>query len=93
MCVCRWKELVKITEERKELLAGASKVHKFIREADDTKDRISDKVRTVTPCWWQIQNIYVLSIYRVKLLLVMNLGRILLVWKHCLENMKNWRET
>lgn len=40
-----WQELLQITQERKALLAGAAEVHSFIREADDTKDMITDKVR------------------------------------------------
>ena len=39
-----WQELLQITQDRKALLAGAAEVHNFIREADDTKDRITDKV-------------------------------------------------
>ena len=39
-----WQELLQNTQERKALLAGAAEVHGFIREADDTKDRITDKV-------------------------------------------------
>ena len=43
----RWTELLGITQDRKALLSGAAEVHLFIREADDTKDRMSDKVRCV----------------------------------------------
>ena len=45
-CLVSWQDLLQSTQERKALLAGAAEVHSFIREADDTMDRITDKVRT-----------------------------------------------
>lgn len=40
----RWQELVALTGERKELLKGAEQVHKFIRDASETNDRMNEKV-------------------------------------------------
>ena len=34
-----------LTGERKELLKGAEQVHKFIRDASETNDRMNEKVR------------------------------------------------
>ena len=53
-----WQELLQITQERKALLVGAAEVHSFIREADDTKDMITDKVRWKGIGAW-VWNVYV----------------------------------
>ena len=49
---CRWRELLGITQNRKTLLSGAAEVHLFVREADDTKDRMSDKVWFTYVVWY-----------------------------------------
>ena len=48
-------QLLTVTDERKALLEGAEHVHQFVRDVDETDDRMSDKVyllkysnRTVT---------------------------------------------
>lgn len=40
----RWEELILLTKQRKELLNGAEQVHKFIRDASETNDRMNEKV-------------------------------------------------
>ena len=40
----RWEELISLTKQRKELLNGAEQVHKFIRDASETNDRMNEKV-------------------------------------------------
>jgi len=40
----RWMQLLGVTEERKALLEGAEHVHQFVRDVDETDDRMSDKV-------------------------------------------------
>ena len=37
-------QLLTITDERKVLLEGAEHVHQFVRDVDETDDRMSDKV-------------------------------------------------
>lgn len=46
MCIYnfRWEELISLTKQRKELLSGAEQVHKFIRDASETNDRMNEKV-------------------------------------------------
>ena len=41
---CRWQELVTLTEERKKMLKGAEQVHRFVRDASETNDRMNEKV-------------------------------------------------
>ena len=41
---CRWEELISLTKQRKQLLKGAEQVHKFVRDASDTNDRMNEKV-------------------------------------------------
>ena len=40
----RWEELILLTKQRKELLNGAEQVHKFVRDASETNDRMNEKV-------------------------------------------------
>ena len=40
----RWEGLLTVTEERKVLLEGAEHVHQFVRDVDETSDRMNDKV-------------------------------------------------
>ena len=40
----KWAELNGLVEERKGLLKGAEQVHKFVRDASETNDRMNDKV-------------------------------------------------
>ena len=40
----RWMQLLAVTDERKVLLEGAEHVHQFVRDVDETDDRMSDKV-------------------------------------------------
>ena len=40
----RWEELISLTRQRKGLLNGAEQVHKFIRDASETNDRMNEKV-------------------------------------------------
>ena len=40
----KWEELNGLVEERKDLLKGAEQVHKFVRDASETNDRMNDKV-------------------------------------------------
>ena len=40
----RWMQLLAVTDERKILLEGAEHVHQFVRDVDETDDRMSDKV-------------------------------------------------
>jgi len=40
----RWQELVTLTEERKKMLKGAEQVHRFVRDASETNDRMNEKV-------------------------------------------------
>ena len=42
--VCRWEELISLTKQRKQLLKGAEQVHKFVRDASETNDRMNEKV-------------------------------------------------
>ena len=46
LCVfhCRWQELIRLTEERKRMLKGAEQVHRFVRDASETNDRMNEKV-------------------------------------------------
>ena len=37
-------QLLGVTDERKALLEGAEHVHQFVRDVDETDDRMSDKV-------------------------------------------------
>ena len=42
-------QLLAVTDERKILLEGAEHVHQFVRDVDETDDRMNDKVqRTFT---------------------------------------------
>ena len=59
ICVCRWEELNSLAEQRRQLLAGAEQVHRFVRDAFETNDRMNEKVWT-TVCI-HIKCIYVLS--------------------------------
>ena len=43
----RWIQLLAVTDERKILLEGAEHVHQFVRDVDETDDRMSDKVHRV----------------------------------------------
>lgn len=45
--VCRWEELNSLAEQRRKLLAGAEQVHRFIRDAIETNDRMNEKVQHV----------------------------------------------
>ena len=40
----RWEELISLTKQRKQLLKGAEQVHKFVRDASETNDRMNEKV-------------------------------------------------
>ena len=40
----RWEELNSLAEERRKLLAGAEQVHRFVRDAVETNDRMNEKV-------------------------------------------------
>ena len=40
----RWEELISLSNERDQLLKGAEQVHKFVRDASDTNDRMNEKV-------------------------------------------------
>lgn len=40
----KWAELNGLVEERKDLLRGAEQVHKFVRDASETNDRMNEKV-------------------------------------------------
>lgn len=42
---CRWQELIRLTDERKRMLKGAEQVHRFVRDASETNDRMNEKVR------------------------------------------------
>ena len=44
----RWMQLLSVTDERKALLEGAEHVHQFVRDVDETDDRMSDKVLCIT---------------------------------------------
>lgn len=45
MCsVFRWGELISLANEREELLKDAKQVHKFVRDASETNDRMNEKV-------------------------------------------------
>ena len=41
---CRWKELNSLAQQRGRLLSGAEQVHKFVRDATETNDRVDEKV-------------------------------------------------
>ena len=43
-CDCRWEELMSLTKERDQKLKGAEQVHKFVRDASETNDRMNEKV-------------------------------------------------
>ena len=43
--VYRWEELNSLAEQRGRLLSGAEQVHKFVRDATETNDRMNEKVR------------------------------------------------
>ena len=43
--VCRWEELNSLADQRRRLLAGAEQVHKFVRDAAETNDRMNEKVQ------------------------------------------------
>lgn len=40
----KWEELNTLVNERRELLKGAEQVHKFVRDASETNERMSEKV-------------------------------------------------
>ena len=42
--VCRWLKLTSLAEQRRNLLRGAEQVHKFVRDASETNDRMTEKV-------------------------------------------------
>lgn len=44
LCVHRWEELNSLAEQRRKLLAGAEQVHRFVRDAVETNDRMNEKV-------------------------------------------------
>ena len=44
VCTCRWEELNLLAEQRGKLLSGAEQVHKFVRDAAETNDRMNEKV-------------------------------------------------
>ena len=46
--VIRWEELNSLADQRRRLLAGAEQVHRFVRDASETNDRMNDKVRIPT---------------------------------------------
>ena len=46
----RWEELNSLADQRRRLLAGAEQVHKFVRDAAETNDRMNEKVRTKNVC-------------------------------------------
>ena len=48
MCVCRWEELNSLAEQRRQLLAGAEQVHRFVRDAFETNDRMNEKVQNAS---------------------------------------------
>ena len=43
MYICRWEELNSLAEQRRRLLRGAEQVHKFVRDATETNDRMNEK--------------------------------------------------
>ncbi|XP_065894234.1 spectrin beta chain, non-erythrocytic 1-like isoform X3 [Dysidea avara] len=43
----RWEGLLTVTEERKVLLEGAEHVHQFVRDVDETSDRMNDKEKAL----------------------------------------------
>ena len=43
-------QLLAVTDERKALLEGAEHVHQFVRDVDETDDRMSDKVEHIITC-------------------------------------------
>lgn len=45
--VFRWEELISLANEREELLQGAKQVHKFVRDASETNDRMNEKVSKI----------------------------------------------
>ena len=45
--VCRWEELNSLADQRRRLLAGAEQVHKFVRDAAETNDRMNEKVQVL----------------------------------------------
>ena len=49
VCVCdRWEELNSLADQRRRLLAGAEQVHRFVRDAVETNDRMNEKVLIYT---------------------------------------------
>ena len=48
--ILRWMQLLAVTDERKVLLEGAEHVHQFVRDVDETDDRMSDKVEHTYHC-------------------------------------------
>ena len=48
MLLCRWEELNSLAEQRRRLLRGAEQVHKFVRDAAETNDRMNEKASFVT---------------------------------------------
>ena len=44
----RWQELIRLTDERKRMLKGAEQVHRFVRDASETNDRMNEKVRQLS---------------------------------------------
>lgn len=44
----RWDELISLAKERDQLLKGAEQVHKFVRDASETNDRMNEKVSAFT---------------------------------------------
>ena len=45
---CRWEELNSLAEQRRKLLRGAEQVHKFVRDAAETNDRMNEKASLIT---------------------------------------------
>ncbi len=43
----KWAELNALVNERRESLKGAEQVHKFVRDASETNERMSEKVSEV----------------------------------------------
>ncbi|CAI8040975.1 Spectrin alpha chain, non-erythrocytic 1 [Geodia barretti] len=43
----RWEELNSLAEERRKLLAGAEQVHRFVRDAVETNDRMNEKAKAL----------------------------------------------
>jgi spectrin beta len=43
----RWEELNSLAEQRRRLLAGAEQVHRFVRDATETNDRMNEKAKAL----------------------------------------------